>query len=640
MYDTIFQSININSLTIKNRLLVPPMITNFANSDNTVSEQMINYYTARAKGGFGLIIVEALAVHLTGRGYEFGLGLWDDAFIRGCARLTASIRQNGAKVFAQLIHAGAQTTPRVIGTIPVAPTALLHPGYQVLPRELAHDEIAEIIETFGQAARRAKEAGFDGVEIHGSHGYLVSQFMSQYTNRRTDEYGGNLTGRMRVPVDILKSIRNHCGNCFPVTIRIAGDERISEGRKIEETKVAVKILDEAGYDAFHVTSATTATTGYVAPPYYVEPAFNICYAEKIKKITAKPVMSTGRVHDVNLMDMILSENRADMIGMGRSSIADPELPNKARRGAADEIKPCVACLQGCIGRLYMNRPITCLANPVVGREGQFRIDQAKEIKKVLVAGGGPAGLETAKILALRGHKVVLYEKSEKLGGQLLLACMPPHKQALAHLLQRIIKEARDAGVDAHLQKTVTKEVVNEIKPDLIIIATGGMPVIPELPGQCLMRAVTAWEVLAGKTTVGHKVLIVGGGSVGCETADFLAAQGKQVTLLEMRDDIGHDMVKRTRQFLVQRLTECKVDVKIGCKVCEIRVDGVIIDKAGTEKTLEGYDDIVWAVGTRPDTSLADELRCSEWEVIQAGDSAETGDALTAIRAAWQIGLKY
>ena len=642
MFEKIFQPITINSVTIKNRLVVPPMVSNFARNDGTVTDTAINYYEARAKGGFGLIVVEALAVHLLGRGYEFGFGIWDDKHISGCTRLTEAVHKGGAKVFAQLIHAGAQTTPAVLGTMPVAPTAMLHPGYNVLTRELTKDEIVELIDAFGQSARRAKEAGFDGVEIHGSHGYLLSQFMSQFTNRRSDEYGGSLANRLRVPIEILKSIRSYCGNDFPVTIRIAGDERVSEGRKIDETKVAIKLLDEAGYDGFHVTSATTASTGFVAPPSYVEPAFNVGFAEKIKKITAKPIITTGRIHDPYLAEMILAEDRADMIGMGRSSIADPELPNKVMRGELDEICPCVACLQGCIGHLYTNTPISCLANPFVGREGEIKIEPAQRAKKILVAGGGPAGLEAAKTLALRGHKVDLYEKTEKLGGQLVLACMPPHKQSIAQLLQYYIKKAKDAGVNIHLQQPVTKELVKEANPDLVVIATGGEAIVPNIPGKELMRSETAWDILAGKVTLGPKVLVVGGGSVGCEVADFLTAQGRQVTLVEMKHDIGADMVKRVRQFLLQRLDSSHVDVQTDNKVCEIRPDGALVCHVNAEegKALAGYDGIVWALGTKPDTALAKELEGTTYEVVQVGDCVTIADALAAIQDAQAIGLKY
>lgn len=639
MFENIFRPIKINSLTVKNRLLVPPMVTNFADKENFATKQSNAYYTARAKGGFGLIVVEALAVHLLGRSYHYGLGLWDDKFIDNLKIMTDESHAYDAKIFAQLIHGGAQTKPDIIGTQTVAPSALLHPGYNVLPREMSKDEILEMIDSFGQAALRAKKAGFDGVEVHGSHGYLVSEFMSQVTNKRTDEYGGSLLGRLTVPIEILKSIRNYCGNDYPVTIRIAGDERLSDGRKIEETKVAIKILDEAGYDAFHVTTANTASTGYVAPPSYVEIALNVNFAEKIKKITKKPIITTGRIHDANLAEMILAEERADIVGIGRSSIADPEFVNKVQKGDLEDIKPCVACLQGCIHHLYTDQPITCLANPLVGHESTFEIEQAKDKKKILIAGGGPAGLEVARILALRGHNVHLYDKAEKLGGQLLIACMPPHKQALANLVKYMVKDLERSGVKVHLETQVNKKLVEEMQPDLVINASGGKAILPNLPGQEHVNAVSAWDLLMGKVTVGVNVLIVGGGSVGLETADFLAEQGKKVTLVEMKDEIGADMVKRVRQFLTKRLDELKTNINVSCKVCEFCSGGAIVDSNGQTKTFDGYDNIVWALGTRPDDTLEKELADCQVKVIKIGDAAKVKDALAALEEARELAVK-
>jgi 2,4-dienoyl-CoA reductase-like NADH-dependent reductase (Old Yellow Enzyme family)/thioredoxin reductase len=634
-FTKLFEPVRINSLVMKNRLLMPAMVTNFANRDNTVSDRLIAYHRARTKGGFGLNTTEAVAVHLLGRGFDSGLGLWDDRFIEGFSRLTKAIHDSGGKIVTQIFHAGAQTTAKVIGTQPVAPSALLHPIHNTLPRELRRDEILEIIEAFGQAARRAREAGFDGVEVHASHGYLISQFMSTYTNRRTDEYGGDLSGRLRMPVEVLKSIRRQAGADFPVIIRMAGEERVSDGRKIEETKMAVKLLDEAGYDAFHITSATTATLHYIAPPSYADFALNVPYAEQVKKVTSKPVITTGRIHDPYMAEMILFEGRADIIGMGRSSLADPELPNKILAGALDGIRPCVACLQGCIGHLYLNEPITCLANLDVGREGEVAPPRATAPKKILVAGGGPAGLEASRMLALRGHKVILCEKTEKLGGQLLIASMAPHRQAIAQLLKQMIRAAQEAGVEIRPGTTVTGDLAAEMNPDLVIVATGGKPITPSFPGECACRSATAWDVLAGKVQMGKKILVIGGGSVGCETADFLVSQGKKVTLVEMREDIGLDLVPRVRFFLMPRLNG--VDIKVSSTVCETCADGAVVECQGETKTLDGYDDVVWALGTKSENSLVSELASLQCEVIAIGDSAKIGDALSAMQNARELG---
>lgn len=639
-FTKLFEPVRINTLELKNRILMPAMVTNYGNKDNTVSDRLIAYHAARAKGGFGLNIVENFAVHPSGKAFAAVLGLWEDSFIPGCSALSAAVHASGGKIFAQIYHAGAQTTAKVIGTQPVAPTALLHPLNGTLPRALTAEEISGIVEAFGQAARRAQEACFDGIEVHGSHGYLIAEFMSTYTNRRTDEYGGDLLGRLRFPRKILECIRKQVGNGFPVIIRMAGDERVSDGRTIEESKIAAKILEEAGYDGFHITTATTATQHYIVPSYYFGAALNVGYAQQIKKSVTKPVITTGDIYDPFLAELILAEGRADMIGMGRASIADPELPNKIRAGAVEDICPCVGCLQGCVGSLYYDRPITCLANPDVGREGEPAYVPPVSLKKILVVGGGPAGLEAARILAARGHSVMLYEKSDQLGGQFQIACMPPHKQRIAQLLKQMIRRTRQAGVEIHLGKTVTKDSVAAIKPDLIIIATGGSPIIPDIPGLASSPAVNAWDVLAGRTSVGKKVLVIGGGSVGCETADFLASQGKHVTLVEMRADIGVDVVQRVRQVLLQRLESGKVGVETSATVCRILGDGVVLEQCGGKKQLTGYDDLVLALGTKPENGLAAALKNDGYEVVVIGDAAEPRDALAAILKAGEVGRKY
>ncbi len=638
-FSHLFQPIRINSVEIRNRLVVPAMVTNFCRPDNTVSERLVAYHVARARGGFGLNIVEDFAVHPWGKGFRAVPGLWEDRFIAGCRMLTDAVHEAGGKLFAQIYHAGAQTSEAVIGVKPVAPSPFLHPLKRIMPRELTLSEIEEIVEAFGQAARRSREAGFDGVEVHGSHGYLVAQFMSPYTNRRADRYGGDLTGRMQFPLDILGSIRRHAGKDFPVLIRFAGDERVSDGRMMEESRVVARLLEEAGYDGLHVTTATTATQPYIAPPYYTPLALNVDYAERIKKNSSIPVITTGRISDPLLAELIVAEGRADLIGMGRASIADPELPNKIAGGFLEDVRPCLACLQGCIGNLYHGKAITCTVNPEVGRETEMELQLAKPARKVLVAGGGPGGLEAARVAALRGHDVVLCERADRLGGQLNIAAMPPHKQQIANLVKHMTTQVVKAGVEVRLNTEVTPELVEEIAPDAVIVATGAEPAFLSLPGVHGKNVLHAWDLLAGRVLAGRNVVVIGGGSVGCETADFLAAQGTRVALVEMLDELGQDLVERVKYFLFRRLEQEKVAIYTAATVLEVLEDGVRMEHGGKTVELRGYDHVVMAAGVRSHGTLAGSLEGGDVEFTVLGDAQRPASALVAIAQGAEAGRK-
>ncbi len=633
----LFEPQLINSLKIRNRFVVPAMVTNYGNCDGTITETLIHYHCARAKGGFGLNITENFAVHPMGRGFARALGLWSDYFVDGCEQINKAVHQEGGRIFAQIYHAGAQTRYETIGRQPVAPSAILHAWNRVLPRELTREEIYEIVECFGKAARRARNAGFDGVEVHGAHGYLVAQFMSGLTNKRTDEYGGDVLGRLRFPLDILKAIRSEVGQEFPVIIRLAGDERVPGGRDLEETGIMAPYLEEAGYDGLHITTATTYNLPYVVPCFYTPKALNVSYAEVIKKIVSIPIISTGRINDPLLAEKILRENRADFIGMGRASIADPELPNKVMAGNMDEIKPCIGCLQGCMGRLHAGKPISCVANPTVGREKEMEIRKGQKTRKILVIGGGPAGLEAATAASLCGHDVVLHEKTDRLGGQLNIAAVPPFKHEFAHLIKSMVRHAEKAGVKIIKNMQVNLNSVNGY--DTVILATGGVPKIPKIPGIESKNVFTAWEILRGDVTTGENVLIIGGGMVGCETADFLASQGKKVMIVEALEEIATDLIDRIKYFLLPRLEENKVQIKTSAFVKGILPDGVLIQTGENMQELHGYSSIVLAMGTLAENRLAQEIskKYPNMNIVSIGDAKEPRNLLDAIAEGAELG---
>ncbi len=635
----LFEPKTINSVKIRNRFVMPPMLTHYSNADFTVSERLIAYHATRARGGFGLNIVEAIAVHSMGKGFPRGLGFWDDSFISGFSSLTEAVHKENGKIFAQIFHAGSQTCKEIIGAQPVAPSAVFHPGQKVLPRELTKDEIYEIIESFANAARRAREAGFDGVEVHGAHGYLLSQFMSPHTNKRSDEYGGDLLGRVKLPIDIIKSIRTEVGRDFPVIIRMAGDERVSGGRSKEETLAMAGLLEEAGYDALHITTANISSTIYVIPCYYAPVALNTGFAEIIKNNVSIPVITTGRINDPLIAETILQEGKADFIGMGRASIADPELPNKVAAGKLQDIRPCIACLQGCIANLLVGKPITCLVNPAMGHEGEKELKKAAERKKVLVVGGGPAGLEAARVARLRGHKVTLCEKSDRTGGQLNIAAIPPYKHDISRYVKYMTNQVKKAGVEVRLNTEVDVETIDDA--DVVVVATGGKPIIPELPGVNNENVIDVWKILSGQQTTGRKVIIIGGGIVGCEAADFLASQGKRVTIVEIFNKVAYDIIKNIKFFLTQRLEEEKVEIKTSAKVTEILPDGVRIQTGDRIEELRGYDTIVLALGTTPVNQLSEELtgKLPGINIITIGDAKKPRKALDAVAEGWEIGRK-
>jgi len=638
----ILEPIQINSLELKNRLVVPAMGTGFANSDGTVSERFKDYLAARADGGFGLIITEITAISPYGKGMANQLGIWDDKFIPGFRDLAKAIHAKEAKVAVQLYHPGRQTFSFLTGRPVVAPSAIPCPVCREIPRELTVEEIRELEEQFAEGARRVKEAGIDAVEIHGAHGYLVAQFMSGYANHRSDAYGGDLEGLLRFPIEIVHKIRAKVGASYPIIFRLSGDERVAGGRTIQETKTIIPLLEQAGVNAFHVSTGVYASSDYITAPMAIPPGYNVSAAGEVKKATSVPVIAVGRINDPRMAEEILKEGQADLVAMGRASLADPELPKKAADGNYQDIRWCIACNQGCIDRLLdlEETGISCLVNPSVGKEEEMALTPASQSKKVLVVGGGPGGMEVARVAALRGHEVSLYEKEEKLGGQFKLAAIPPCKQEITKIINYLSIQIKKAGVKIILGKEVTEEIIDELQPEVVVIATGGIPVIPDIPGIEQERVVTAFDVLESKVTPGRSILVIGGGMVGCETADFLGQiMGCRVTLLEALPRVAQDVGDTTRHFLLQRLAQRRVRIITSAAVKQLTNDGAILERNGKEETLSGFDTIVLAMGVAPVNELAAKIRDKIKETYVIGDAKQPRKALDAIAEAAEIGRK-
>lgn len=640
-YKILFSPIKIGAMEVPNRFVVPPMGTNLANPDGTVSQEFIDYWEARAKGGFGLLIVEVTAIDPLGKAIPYQPGIWDDSFIPGFKKLTDAVHKYGAKIAVQLHHAGRQTTSPIIGAQPVAPSPVPCVVSREMPRELTTNEVYDLIKKFGDAALRARNAGFDAVEIHGAHGYLIAQFMSPYSNKRVDEFGGNFQNRMRFPVEIIKDIRRKVGGSFPIIFRMSGDEMVTGGRTIDESRAVSRVVECAGTDALHVSIGVYGSMQYIIPPADVQPGFLLSASEEIKKAVSVPVIVVGRINDPELAKDAILSGKADLLSWGRQSLADPEVPNKVASGRIDEISPCIACNQGCVGYIFNPNKIkcSCLVNPFCGREGELKIEPAHKKKKVIVVGGGPGGLEAAWISAARGHSVMLYEKENVLGGQYRVGSIAPAKQDITKAINFYTNMGRKHGVDFRLGVEANAERIMAENPDVVIVATGAKPCIPNISGVEKSNVVTSTEILLGQKVPGNKVLIIGGGLVGSETADYLAEHEHDVTIVEMLTEIGRDVQDAVRHFLFKRLDEEKVTIYTNTSVKEILPNGVTAERDGKEITLTGFDTIIIAMGAESVNYLEQELERKVPELYTIGDAIEARKAIDAIEEGARIAVK-
>ena len=639
----LFSSFHIGPLKMQNRIVMPPMATNYATPEGFVTERQIAYYVERAKGGVGYITVEHTGVLQQGKASPNMLMISTDEHASQIESLVEAVHGVGGKIVVQINHAGRQTLPSVtgspiVGPSPIPATPIPDPSKSNMPRELSVSEIREITEAFTAAAERVKKAGADGVELHMAHGYLLCSFLSPFSNRRTDLYGGDIHGRARFPVEVLESVRSSVGQDFPIICRLSGDEYVDGGLKIEETKEIAVILEREGADALHI-SACNAVSGYLNhPPYYVEEGIFVHLAQGIKSVVDIPVITVGRIRNPAMAEEVLQEGKADLISMGRALIADPHMPSKAKEGRLKEITPCISCNR-CIQTLRKGA-VRCAVNPETGNESQFELRKTDRSKKVWIIGGGPGGLKAAEIAAQRGHQVTLFERHHQLGGRMRLAAVPPNKGILNDFLDYLDRRVRSLGITIELGKEFTVDMLDSEKPDAVIVATGGVPFFPHWKGVKDSGALAVDDaLLSGGENVGKRVLVVGGGGVGAETADFLSEMGKKVTLVEMLEGIASDLVTHLQHYLLKRLAEKRVTILTSTKVKELGEGYAVVEDASGEKRIDGFDSIVLALGSTPDDRIARSLEGKVPELYVIGDASQPREALEAVYEGEEVALK-
>lgn len=640
-FPNMFNPINIGTVTVPNRFVVPPMGNNFANTDGSMSERSAAYYEARAKGGFGLITIESTVVYKEAKGGPRKPCLFSDEVVPSFRRVADACHAYGAKVSIQLQHAGPEGNSKLTGYPLKAASAIAPSAGREIPEAMPTEEVYRLIECYGDAARRAQLAGIDMVEVHCAHGYLVSTFISARTNKRTDEFGGCFENRMRLPRLIIENIRKKTGGNMPILCRINARDEGDGGVDVHDAAAIAAYLEQVcGVDAIHVTRSIHIHDEFMWAPNITHGGFNAELGAEIKRAVSVPVILVGRFTEPQYAELLVKQGRADLIAFGRQSIADPELPNKARNGQLEKLTPCIACLLGCVPNMLQGRPITCAMNPCAGREAELKPAEVR--KNVVVIGGGPGGMYAARLCALRGHSVTLLEKDAELGGHFLVASYPPGKGEISGAIRSFIVNCREAGVDIRTGTEATPELVASLKPDAIIIATGSVPLRLPIPGLDSCGCSTAEDVLTGKADTGKRVLVVGGGMVGCECVEFLTEREHIVDMVEMKPVIGEDIVPEARKYIMANLEKHKVTQRVNARVKQFYADGVDFTDTvtGEDAAMRGYDSVVLAMGYRSNNTLEEQLKDLAPQVIVIGEARQapgnsmeaTGDALNAALA--------
>lgn len=652
MYEHLFSPLKIGSLTIRNRVIMSAMGCGTANSDNTVSERQIAYYTERARGGVGLIITGVTRVNdATGAMDANQISVSSDRTIPSIRRLAESVHAQGAAIFLQLHHPGNQTSPRALGGQPtVGPSGIECQLSHAPCRAMTEEEIHELVENFARGAERAQRAGVDGVEIHCAHGYLLNQFLSPYTNRRTDNYGGSMENRARIVKEIIEEIRNRVGKEFPVIMRISVDEfqetsvfpHDIPGLGMEEGTALCRYLVPFGLDAVSVSAGTYETMNTAWEPTSYEEGWKVYLAEAVKRVVNVPVFCVGTIRNPAYAEKVLKENRADAVCIARGNLADPEWCSKAAAGKEQEIRRCISCLY-CMQQLtthgHEGKPFGCAINAQAAHEIDYpRLASNGEQRKIVVVGGGPAGMEAARVLSLRNFQVILMEKGPRLGGQLLLAAKPPQKEKLLWLVEYYETILAKQKVEIRLNTEADLQAVKKEKPYSVLVTTGAVPIVPRsIPGITRENAILYTDILNGTVKLQDKrVAVVGSGMSGLETAAYLAQTGNTLDIIEMADKIGPGIGFQLLTDAKSYLSDFPVSYYPGHRLIEICSDAVIAEQEGNKVRLPA-DYVVLALGVRGDAALAEELKAEMSHVYVLGDAVKSGRISDAIHSAFDCG---
>lgn len=637
VYANLFSPIRIGTMTAKNRLLMSAMSINFGvDIDGRVTDQLIQYFVARARGGVGMMLVGGGAVHPTGLELPDLPTLWDDGCIASLKKMVAAVKPFDTRFGVQLMHGGRQS----YHDHTVAPSAIPAPAVvKGSPRELTIPEIKEMISSFGDAARRCRDAGFDFIEIHAAHGYLINQFLSPNANHRTDEYGGSFENRSRFCLEVFRDIQQKVGPEYPVGVRINGRDYIDEGFDIEEAIRLALLLETGGAAYLHVSAGVYGSTELTIPSMYTEQGCFIHLAKAIKDKVSIPIIAVGRIKTPDLAERVIREGKADAVALGRSLLADPEFPNKAGTGDLDRIRPCIGCCLGCIHAVLALEPGGCVVNPKVGREYLLNNrDRTLNPQKIVVVGGGPAGMAAARAAVEAGHRTILCEESGKLGGLMRIAATPPGRGEVGDIVNHLINELERLKIKVMLNTALNERLLGDEDPDVVVLATGSQPEVPIIKGlfKTAMHLCTVTDVLDGRSPTGGRIIILGGGQAGMVMADYLAEQGKTVALLNRRPHFAEEMSSNDRFYLRERLKRDNVTLYKKTTIAQVLDDGVRFSSNGETVVLENYDTIIIAETMAPVRDAKNLLKNSRARVMIIGDAKQPRNLMLGLSEAEEI----